>query len=108
MYYGDIPTARLYDVLHLDAQLARCPLALGLLPSLGPGVKRGSESALCEDIETARRAGYAGFFMLSYEPLFGWEAAGTYSGPFWHTPHPQGAARRIADRVLPTPATLPF
>lgn len=107
MYYG-VGSERLRDALRLDAKLAHCPLALGLLPSLGEGVERGTEDALCEDIQIAREAGYQGFFMLSYEPLFGWEAAGTYSGPFWHTPHPEGAARRITDRVLSEPATLPF
>ncbi len=108
MDYGQIPRQRLLDTLRTDVQLARCPLILGLLPSLGPGVPRGTIEALCEDIQTARQAGCRGFFLLSYEPLFGWPAAGTYSGPYWHTPHPVGAARRLADAVLSEPATVPF
>lgn len=101
MYYGQIDQRRFYDTLRTDAALARCPLVIGLCPSAHPDVKRHTVEELCQDVETARRAGYKGFFMLSYEPLFGWPAAGTYSGPYWHTPMPEGSARAITDRLMP-------
>lgn len=101
MYYGQIDQRRLHDTLKTDAALARCPLVLGLCTSAHPDVKRHTVDELCEDIETARAAGYKGFFMLSYEPLFGWQAAGTYSGPYWHTPMPEDAPRAISARVMP-------